>query len=312
MRAIKTVTLNPAFDLHFGMEKFEARRENYVQSILRDACGKGINTSRALTVNGVDNTAYVILGEENCTEFAAQLTRDGLNFVPLYTAGRIRENITLHPTGDRETRISLDTFSLTEETLDRMEALLLQSISPDDLISFSGRVPRGITKEKVITFLRHLIETGACVIVDSNTFTPNDLSEIAPWFIKPNEQEIEAYIGRPIRDARDAADVACELVKRGIAKEVMISLGGDGAAWSNGQRRLILGVPKLEHPVSTIGAGDSTLAGLLAATAQEADTAEALRMALAYGTAACMTEGTLPPRPEDVRSVFEQVTVSEL
>jgi len=124
MRAIKTVTLNPAFDLHFGMEKFEARRENYVQSILRDACGKGINTSRALTVNGVDNTAYVILGEENCAEFAAQLTRDGLNFVPLYTAGRIRENITLHPTGDRETRISLDTFSLTEETLDRMEALL--------------------------------------------------------------------------------------------------------------------------------------------------------------------------------------------
>jgi 1-phosphofructokinase/6-phosphofructokinase 2 len=294
------------------MEHFEARKENYVQTITRDASGKGINTSRALTVNGVKNTAYVILGEENGAEFAAQLTRDGLTFVPLYAEGRIRENITLHPKEDRETRISLDTFSLAESTLDGMEAMLLSSVTAADLISFSGRLPRGITKEKAIAFLRRLIKTGARVIVDSNSFTPDDLGQIVPWFIKPNEQEIVSYIGRPIRDVHDAADVARKLVLRGIAEEVMISLGGDGAAWSNGEERLILGVPKLENPVSTIGAGDSTLAGLLAATAQGGDHAEALRTAVAYGTAACLTEGTLPPRPEDVRNIYEQVTVTEL
>lgn len=312
MRSIKTITLNPAFDLHFGMEKFEARRENYVQSVTRDAGGKGINTSRALTVNGVENTAYVVLGEENGADFAGQLTRDGMRFVPVYTAGRIRENITLHPAEDKETRISLDTFAPTESTVEEMERLLLSSISPDDLISFSGRLPRGITKERIIAFLHRLIATGARVIVDSNSFTPEDLIRIHPWFIKPNEQEIEAYIGRPIRDLADAATVARELVGRGIAEEVMISLGGDGAAWSNGVRRITLGVPRLENPVSTIGAGDSTLAGLLAATAEEQDSAEALRMAVAYGTAACMTEGTQPPRPEDVCSVFARVTVTEL
>jgi len=312
MRPIKTVTLNPAFDLHFGMEKFEARRENYVQSIKRDAGGKGINTSRALTVNGVKNTAYVVLGEENGADFAAQLTRDGMCFVPVYTAGRIRENITLHPNGDKETRISLDTFAPTESTVDEMESLLLESATSDDLISFSGRLPRGITKERVIAFLRRLIATGARVIVDSNSFTPDDLGEIHPWFIKPNEQEIEAYVGRTIRDIADAAEVARDLVNRGIAEEVMISLGGDGAAWSNGARRITLEVPKLENPVSTIGAGDSTLAGLLAATAMGCDPADALRTAVSYGTAACMTEGTLPPRPGDIRNVYGCVTVTEL
>jgi len=312
MYGIKTITLNPAIDLHYGMEQFIAGKENYVQSVTRGACGKGINTSRALVVNGVANTAYVVLGEENGAEFASQLTRDGLTFVPFYTPGRIRENITLHPAADAETRISLDTFSLSESVLDNMEARLLADLGAGDLISFSGRLPRGITKDRVISFLKKLIHAGTRLIVDSNSFTPNDLLSIRPWFIKPNEQEIEAFLGRTVNNAEDAADAARELVLRGVAQEVMISLGGDGAVWSDGACRLHLQVPKLAHPVSTIGAGDSTLAGLLAATAKGESGADALQTAVSFGTAACMTEGTLPPRPADVRAVFANVKVHTL
>ena len=312
MHDIKTITLNPAFDLHYGMERFVAGKENYVQSVVRGACGKGINTSRALMVNGVSNLAYVVLGEENGAEFAAQLTRDGVTFVPFYTAGRIRENITLHPAADVETRISLDTFSLTEDVLEKMEKRLLGDLHQGDLVSFSGRLPRGISKDRAIAFLLTLIQAGARLIVDSNSFAPSDLLRIHPWFIKPNEQEIEAFLGRTVSGTSDAADAARELVLRGVADEVMISLGGDGAVWSDGERRLHLGVPKLAHPVSTIGAGDSTLAGLLAASAKEESISMALQTAVSFGTAACMTEGTLPPRPEDVRDVFSKVSVFSL
>ena len=69
MKAIYTVTLNPAFDLHYRMAHFEAQKENYVDSILCDAGGKGINISRALKVNGTDSTAFVILGDENGEAF---------------------------------------------------------------------------------------------------------------------------------------------------------------------------------------------------------------------------------------------------
>lgn len=312
MKQIKTVTLNPAFDLHYYMESFEAKRENYVQSVLCDAGGKGVNISRALSVNGTYNTAYLILGEENGAAFEAQLRRDRLNFVPLYTEGRIRENVTLHPAHDKETRISLDTFSVSPKMLDRMSEALHQGSNEDCLLAFAGRLPRGIEKDRAIAFLKSQIQSGAKVIVDSNSLSPEDLQEIRPWFIKPNEQEIEAFLGRSVTDARDAAHAAKELVEKGVAEEVMISLGGDGAAWSDGLRMLILAVPRLEHPASTIGAGDSTLAGLLAATAKGADAKEALRTAVAYGTAACMTPGTLPPRPEDIAAVLAQVTVTEL
>lgn len=309
MKQIRTVTLNPAFDLHYYMERFEAKRENYVQGIQCDAGGKGINISRALTVNGVENTAYVILGEENGATFEAQLRRDGLNYVPLYTEGRIRENITLHPMDDRETRISLDTFRVSAEMLDKTEAALNESGTEGSLLAFAGRLPKGIEKSDAIAFLKRRIAAGERVVVDSNSLTPEDLMQIHPWFIKPNEQEIAAFLGRSVEDVTDAAEAACELVLRGVAQEVMISLGGDGAVWSNGKAKLILSVPKLENPVSTIGAGDSTLAGLLAATARGASVADALANAVAYGTAACMTAGTLPPRPEDVKRVLSQVRV---
>lgn len=311
MKNIQTVTLNPAFDLHYNMEHFEAKKENYVQSILCDAGGKGINISRALTVNGAANTAYVVLGDENGASFAAQLTRDNISFVPFYVKGRIRENITLHPADDKETRISLDTFAADGEVLAQLENAVVQNAVPGDLLAFAGRLPRGLDKAQAIGFLKRLAKTGIKLVVDSNSLTPEDLMQIHPWFIKPNEQEIAAFLGRTVTDVKDGADAACELVQRGVAEEVMISLGGDGAVWSDGKRKLILTVPKLAHPVSTIGAGDSTLAGLLAATARGDEKEKALCNAVAYGTAACMTAGTLPPLPDDVCEVRKQVRVTE-
>ncbi len=309
MKRIFTVTLNPAFDLHYQMEHFEAEKENYVQGILCDAGGKGINISRALKVNGMDSTAYVILGEENGGSFEAGLRRDGLHYVPLYTPGRIRENITLHPAGAKETRISLDTFSVTPELLDELEAKLLAVAEAGDLVAFAGRNPRGLEKQQVIAFLKKLIAHGLRLIVDSNSFTPQDLQQIRPWMIKPNEQEIVSFLGKTVSDLQEAAEAAAALVQKGVSEQVMISLGGDGAVWSDGEEKKLLHIPKLEHPVSTIGAGDSTLAGFLCGSAKGLEISEVLRLAVSFGTAACMTPGTLPPLPEDVARVAEQVKV---
>jgi hypothetical protein len=72
-----------------GRQRFEAKKENFVQRITCDAGGKGINTSRALAVNDIRNTAYVVLGEENAQAFEATIGRDGIDYLPLYTPGRM-------------------------------------------------------------------------------------------------------------------------------------------------------------------------------------------------------------------------------
>ena len=311
-KLIRTITLNPCFDLHYTIPEFYAGKENLVTGISVEAGGKGVNTSRALTVNGEDNLAYIVVGDENGDAFISRREKYGVPCRYFKVSGRLRENITIHPGEGKETRISLNTFKVPKSTFEELEAAILAEDTANMLVSFSGRIPNGLEKDDVKSFIKKLIKSGAKVAVDSASFTPDDLVELHPWFIKPNEQEIENFVGETPKNLRDAADVAEKLVKEGVSETVMISLGGDGAAFSDGTDKYILKVPKLEDPASTIGAGDSTIGGLLAGIAKGLDLADALRLAVAYGTAACMTEGTCPPRPEDVKTVFEKTVVEKI
>ena len=308
MKKIITITLNPAFDLHYGMDKFEAKKENYVRSLSCDAGGKGINISRALLVNGIHNCAYVILGRDNGDRFEKLLKADDMKYVALYTDGSVRENITIHPDNDKETRISLDNFSISDKELDALCEMLLREIDADTLISFSGRIPKGVEKSAVIDFLKKLANTGAKIAIDSNSFSFDDLNVLHPWFIKPNEQEISTLLGRPVTTHEDAIGVAKDLVAMGVSEEVMISLGALGAVFATKDVAFTVSVPNI-RPLSTIGAGDSTVAGYIAGTAEGRSIPDCLKLSAAFGNAACLSEGTRPPKSDDVASLYEKIVV---
>ena len=114
---ITTLTLNPAFDLHCYADAFLPQRENIFEITARDAGGKGVNVSRALKANSVENAAVCIVGSENGEEFLASLRAEGLTVRAVKAAGRIRENITLHEKEKAETRISFKGFAADEGLL---------------------------------------------------------------------------------------------------------------------------------------------------------------------------------------------------
>ncbi len=312
MKEIGTVTLNPSFDLHWTVPDFEPGKENLVTAAETEAGGKGINTSRALCANGIKNTAYVIAGKENGALFTDLLEKDGLTLRVFETEGRIRENLTVHPSAGKETRISLNTFSVPEPVLDALEKELLSRPLSGMLISFAGRIPEGLRKERVIKMLKALSDGGAELAVDCASLSPCDLEKLVPWFIKPNEQEIKSFFRSAPEGIEDAAEAAKKLVLSGFCRTAMVTLGGDGAAWSDGKDAYILRVPRLSSPLSTVGAGDSTVAGMLAGTARGLPLAQTLRLAAAYGTAACMTPGTRPPRPEDIERLLPQTVLEKI
>ena len=123
---IVTLTLNPAFDIHCYAQDFQPFHENLARITANDAGGKGVNISRALTECGVDNTALVVLGEENGDSFRRALTADSIPFREIAVAGRIRENITLHTNNAPETRISFAGFNANDGLIDRVQAELDQ------------------------------------------------------------------------------------------------------------------------------------------------------------------------------------------
>ncbi len=306
---IITITLNPAFDVHYNIENLRLYKENYATSMIKHAGGKGINISRALTYFGVKNTAYCVLGTQGADEFLGFLQNDKISYKPIIIDGKIRENITLH-TDSGETRISCEGFKLKKDVLCEIYSKIECEIENDTLITFTGRLCDGITKNDAIDFLLDIKRLGAKLIVDCNSFDTEDLLKIKPFLIKPNEQEIAQLTGCEVDSKDNAFKIAKKLYFDGI-ENVIISLGGEGLVFYGKAGGYKVSVPKI-IPVSTIGAGDSTIAGFVAAMAQGMDIEEILKLAAAFGTAACLTDGTNPPDAHTVAGLKEEIIVNKL
>ncbi len=302
---IVTLTLNPAYDLHCASPTFEAEKENFVSVISRDAGGKGVNISRALTENGVENTALIVLGEENSLDFENSLKEDNINHLALRLPGRIRENITIHPATTNETRISFAGFEVDDGLCDTVFSALEGQVSKDTIITFTGSLPTGIGMGAVKALLAKWKELGAKIVIDSRSFTLSDLTEIKPWLIKPNQEEISHYLKREIASFEEVIESARQLHSEGI-ENVMISLGSKGALLVCAEGAFTAKPPAIK-PVSTIGAGDSSIAGFVAAAKEGKSAADCLKNAMAYGNAACLTQGTRPPEPQRVKEVLSQI-----
>ncbi len=296
---IVTLTLSPAYDRFCGAESIQLHRENLVRETCRAAGGKGINISRALLAADVPSTAVAVLGEENGAAFAAEVTAQGVDLVPLWQQGRVRENITVTtPAG--ETRISFPSVKMEREMLPKVFALL--SLEAGDVLTLTGRLPEGIEVADVMPFLKDLKCKGILLVIDSKSFSLKDLMLLSPWLIKPNEEEITAYHSSRVETLEDALSAATALHQTGIAN-VMISLGALGAVLVSDTGSYTCKAPTLSAIRSTVGAGDSSIAGFLAAHYQDKSDEDKLRLAVTFGSAACLSDGPLPPK----RSVLHDI-----
>ena len=305
---IITLTLSPAFDTHCHADSLRLQHENLIHMDLCQAGGKGVNISRALAHNGIDNLALAILGEENADSFIRGLVADGVTYDAITVPGRIRENLTIHVADGTETRLSFPGFPVTEDLLGRVEEKLMALADSDTVITMTGRVPEGMAVEDVMAVLDKAAAKGARIVIDSRSFTLEHLKTMKPWLIKPNQEEISAYLGREVNTLEETLREAQALHADGI-ENVMISMGGDGALLVCSEGTFIAQPPKVEV-LSTIGAGDSSIAGFISAT--QPDPLQRLIRAVAFGTAACMTEGTLPPTPADVADILTKIQCKAL
>lgn len=305
---IITLTLNPAIDMHCYAENFEPFHENLAKITSTDAGGKGVNISRALTLNGVDNLALVVLGEENGKSFADSLKADGMELAEIYVDGRIRENITLHTNNNPETRISFAGFVATDEIIDKVEEMLCD-VDENTIITLTGSNPKGMTIERVMKMVENFQVKGAKVVIDSRSFSKENLFASKPWLIKPNEEEIGMYTDIEVTDFASAAKAAKQIREQGIENVIISSSKGAVLACAEGT--FVAYAPKIKV-VSTIGAGDSSIAGFIAAAKQGKGYAEMLKNAVAFGSAACMTEGTRPPLASDVAACLSEASVEAI
>lgn len=302
---IITLTLSCAFDLHLSCEELVPGHENFVSVSSRSAGGKGINCSRALCALGVENTAVALLGDEQASEFLQIIEADGVSAVAVITEGRIRENITVHPKEGKETRISIGSGRAGAQAMGQIRERLLELFEDGCTVAMMGSVPEGIELSELKKLLKELKARGARIVIDSRSFGVADLAEVGAYLIKPNEEELARYTSAQINGVDSAIAAARMLHGLGI-ENVLVTLGEAGAVLVNSEGVTVAEAPRIKA-LSTIGAGDSTVAGFLAGKALGQANEDCLALAVATGSAACLTEGTAPPRKEDIERLRGEV-----
>jgi 1-phosphofructokinase family hexose kinase len=161
-------------------------------------------------------------------------------------------------------------------------------IAQSPLVVISGSLPGGVEKSFYARLVKAAKNAGCSVFLDASGEALGLALEAGPDVIKPNREEGGALLGREIRTVDEAIAAAKDLQRRG-PKTVIISLGAEGAV-AVGEGKVLHAQAPAVNAISTVGSGDSFLAGWAVETLHGAKTEDCLRMAVACGTANCLAE----------------------
>lgn len=303
---IITVTPNPSLDRTFEAGSIVLGHVNRAHSTHVDAGGKGINVTRALTAHGVPSVAVFPAGGSDGARLVDDLRALAIPVRPVAIGGDTRSNITLVDAAGVTTKINAPGASLTADALEQLltaleeELRTARSAGQEALVVGAGSLPAGAEDGFYTEVARRSAHYGARTVLDtSGTPLASAVAAGGLALVKPNDDELAELVGRDLTTVGDVLDAAREIMARGI-DEVLVSLGAHGALLVSADASWWAGGPELV-PLSTVGAGDTTLAGYLSASfAAHSDPSEALRAAVAWGRAAVLLPGSAVPRPEDL------------
>lgn len=283
-RRVATITLNPAYDLVGYCPEIEKGEVNLVKTEGLHAAGKGINVARVLKDLGVDVTVGGFLGRENQQGFQQLFSELGIANRFQDVAGRTRINVKLTEQDGEVTDFNFSGFSVTSQDWKRFTTDSLLWLGQFNMVCVSGSLPTGVAPDEFTEWMRELRKRCPCIIFDSSREALSAGLKAAPWLVKPNRRELETWIGHPLPSLSDVIAAAHALREQGIA-HVVISLGAEGALWVNASGAW-LAKPPTCHIVSTVGAGDSMVGGLIYGLLMSESSEYTLRLATAVAAMA--------------------------
>ncbi|WP_258804612.1 1-phosphofructokinase family hexose kinase [Pseudarthrobacter sp. NS4] len=307
---IVTFTANPSLDrtvaLPGPLERGEVQR---AVSVSQESGGKGVNVSRALVASGLESVA--VLPGADSDPVLTGLRASAVPFVSLPIDEPLRTNVALTEPGGVTTKINEPGPVLDEDQQDALIKLLLESSRGASWVVLAGSLPPGFPADFYATVAQRLRSSadGAAprIAVDSSgqplAAALTGGAAGMPDLLKPNAEELAelataagfapATADELEADPAAAAAAAAAVVRAGVGA-VLATLGSKGAVLVTADGAWLATHPPVAA-VSTVGAGDSALAGYLLAHGQGAAPADCLRQAVAHGAAAASLPGSTVP-----------------
>jgi len=308
---IATLTLNPSLDRTVTVEELVMDEANRWTSLRRDPGGKGINVSRVIHELGGKTVAYGFIGGIDGETLKHLLKQQGVPFEFTSIKGEIRSNFIIADLETcRQTRIDAPGPNIMRHELQKL-VQKIRHISPKpDFLVFAGSVPPAVPDDIYRQLIESAKNNGIKTVLDSDNKWLKEGINAKPNVIKPNIHEAEELLETPLKSETAIVNALKLLIDKGIEVAV-ISRGKQGLMACNGDTVLKAIPPEVEVR-STVGAGDSTIAGLVLKLNEGLGLDEACRWAVAAGTAATLTPGTELCRREDVEMLLPKVKIKRL
>lgn len=306
---IVTLTPNPSIDRTVSIERLDPGEVHRATGSRIDPGGKGINVARALTANGTASLAVLPSGGPEGHLLEELLDRSGTAYVAVPIAGTTRMNIAVIEPDGTTTKLNEPGPELSAAELAATLAAVTDRIaSGAEWVVGCGSLPPGMPNDVYADLVSRGHAAGAKVAIDTSGAPLTAVVPTGPDLIKPNLEELEELVGTSLHTVGEVRDAARKLVSGGIGT-VVVSLGRHGALLV-GPDELAHAGAHIERPVSTVGAGDSLLAGYLHAVCRGEPPESALATGVAWGAAAVSLPGSRMPAPDDVATISVVSTTS--
>jgi 1-phosphofructokinase family hexose kinase len=311
---IVTVTLNAALDRTLTVPNFQRGQRHRASQGLMLAGGKGINIARALKLLGVPVVATGLVGGRTGTRIVDELTGEAIlnDFVRIEGESRTSTAV-VDPTAPTYTEINEWGPAVRPEELEMLLGKLAYLAQSADAVVFAGTLPRDVDEGFYGEAIRELNRRGVRTVLDSEGQPLRLGVQAEPLLVSPNQREAEGLVGQEFSDDDDFLLGLDSIAERGARNVLITQEAGCFALLreERAARRYRARAPEVE-PVSAVGSGDVLLAAFLAAWLDEKPAEEALRTAVATGTASTLEVGAGRFDQREAGRLLSAVEVTEL
>ena len=302
---IVTLTLNPALDKSSSTERMIPEHKLRCSAMRIDAGGGGINVSKGIRKLDGESVAVFPSGGHNGRQIESLLRNAGIETAIVEVPDETRENISITETSsNHQFRFTLPGTELTENQADACLDLI-EKIQPAYLVA-SGSLPPGLPEDYFEKIARFAKKIGARFILDTSGKPLQLAAKEGVFLLKPNLGELSALVGVEKLEMNKVDDAALELVGQGKCEVVAVSLGAQGCLLVTADGFEHIPAPTVQKQ-STVGAGDSMVAGMVWALSQGRTYREMAQIGVACGTAATMNKGTELFHAKDVWRLYEWI-----
>ena len=306
MAKIITLTLNPALDKSIEVPELVPEKKLRSLNVKVEPGGGGINVSRALHKLEGNSEAVYLSGGFTGKQFEKLLAEEGISSVALNIQGDTRENfIVVDAKSNLQYRFGMEGPAVDENEWQQT----LDHISKQNDISYivaSGSLPQGVPVDFFGRLAIIANQKNAKLIADTSGEPLQHAVQEGLFMIKPNLDELATLNGKKELDHEEIISAARKIINSGGCEVMVVSMGKDGAILITAKENIQVKPPPVKVN-STIGAGDSMVAGMVLALSKNWKWEAVLRYGVAAGTSATMNHGTELCKKEDTDQMFEKM-----